>query len=256
MKYSFMKLVGKIAVVTGAASGIGRAIAEKFSLEGAIVYGLDSDEATLQRTSDDFSVKGISIRKKICDVSVENQVVSTMNEIFKEQKSVDVLVNNAGIMDDFIPLPYVSNSLWEKVLGVNLYGPFFLIREVLPTMLKNNFGVIVNIDSVAGLSGGKAGLTYTVSKHALIGLTQHLAFCYAQNGIRCNALAPGAVNTEIGKKMKPDVFGYERFQKGSATIPRAASPEEIATAALFLASDDASFVNGAVLVVDAGWTAY
>lgn len=251
-----MKLSGKTAVVTGAAAGIGKAITLYLAREGACIYAVDSDGGALEKTIMELSRDGVIIRSKVVDVSVESEVLQLLDFILKENKSIDILVNNAGIMDDFIPLLSVTNQLWGKVLGVNLNGPFYFSRAILPLMLKNKSGVILNIDSVAGLGGGKAGFTYTVSKHALIGLTKHIAYTYAQSGIRCNAIAPGAVNTDIGKKMKPDTFGYERFQKGSATIPRSASPEEIASVALFLVSDDGSFVNGAVLVADGGWTSY
>lgn len=251
-----MKLNNKTAIITGAASGIGKAIAEKFIQEGAEVLLVDNNLSLLTKTSEQISKDNKRVFYKKCDMSNLQEVKDVFRYAEETFKQINILVNNAGIMDDFIPLPLVTDTIWNQVMGVNLIGPFYACREVIPQMLRNQRGVILNIDSVGGLSGGKAGLAYTVSKHGLVGITKHIGYCYAESGIRCNAIAPGAVNTEIGKHMKPDVFGYSRFLKGSAAIPRTADPAEIAAIALFLVSDDASFVNGTVLVADGGWTAY
>jgi NAD(P)-dependent dehydrogenase (short-subunit alcohol dehydrogenase family) len=130
-------------------------------------------------------------------------------------------------------------------------------RKVLPIFMEKQSGVIVNIASVGGIFGSIAGAAYTASKHAVVGLTRSVGYQYAKQGIRCNAIAPGGVNTNMSATMTaPNQFGAERASGGMATIPRIGEPEEIAKVALFLASDEASFVNGTVITADAGWTAY
>jgi NAD(P)-dependent dehydrogenase (short-subunit alcohol dehydrogenase family) len=123
-------------------------------------------------------------------------------------------------------------------------------------MEKQGGGVIINIASIGGLMGSRAGAAYTTSKHALIGLTKNIGFMYANKGIRCNAIAPGGVNTNIGKNMNPNAFGYERCISGAANMPRMGESEEIAKAALFLACSDSSLVNATVITADSGWTSY
>jgi NAD(P)-dependent dehydrogenase (short-subunit alcohol dehydrogenase family) len=173
--------------------------------------------------------------------------------------TLDILVNNAGIMDHFQPVGELENSMWEKVMKVNLEGPFKAMRSAVKIFLKNGTGNIINICSIGGIKGGVAGAAYTTSKHALIGLTKNTGYMYSKSGIRCNAIAPGGVNTSIGdtidmSKITPLV--NDRIMSGMALNPRMGEASEIANAALFLASDDASFVNAQVLVVDGGWSAY
>ncbi|AJH78542.1 short chain dehydrogenase family protein [Heyndrickxia coagulans DSM 1 = ATCC 7050] len=156
-----------------------------------------------------------------------------------------------------VPAGDLTDALWERVIAVNTTGPMRTIRKSLPIFIEKGNGVIINVTSVGGLNGSRAGAAYTASKHAVIGLTKNVGFQYTLKGIRCNAIAPGGVETNIGTTMsEPNAFGLERAISGSANNPRTGKPEEIATVALFLASDDASFVNGAVITADAGWTAY
>ncbi len=169
---------------------------------------------------------------------------------------VDIVVNNAGIMDDFIPTAELITDKWNRVLGVNLNGPFYVSRAALRSMLPNKKGVILNIASIGGLHGGRAGAAYTTAKHGLIGLTKNTAFMYANEGIRCNAIAPGGVETSIGLTLHPHPFGYGKISPGLPLMPRAGKPIEIARLALFLVTDDASFINGSVITADAGWTAF
>lgn len=171
--------------------------------------------------------------------------------------TLDILVNNAGIMDNMVPAADLTDELWDKVLAINLTGTMRTTRKALSLFTKKKSGVIVNIASVAGLNGSRAGAAYTASKHAIVGLTKNVAFQYSELGIRCNAIAPGGVNTNIGTTMsEPNEFGLARATAGASFNPRSGEPEEIAKVALFLASDDASFVNGTVVTADSGWTAY
>lgn len=169
---------------------------------------------------------------------------------------IDILINNAGILDNFTALGDLSDELWEKVININLTAPMKLSRKVIPIMEKQESGNIINISSLGGLYGSRAGAAYTASKFALTGLTKNIAYMYAEKGIRCNAISPGGVDTEISANLEPSEFGMDRVMKGTANNIRSGSGKEIATIALFLASDESSFVNGDVIVADAGWTAY
>jgi NAD(P)-dependent dehydrogenase (short-subunit alcohol dehydrogenase family) len=250
------KLNGKTAVVTGAGSGMGAAISGLFAAEGAKVIAADIDQATVDAVVDSIKAKGGEATGIQVNVAKEEDVARMIDAAVSKYGSLDVLVNNAGIMDDFVPVESITNELWERVMAVNLNGPMYACRLAVPIMLKQGKGSIINIASIGGLEGSRAGATYTASKHALVGLTKNIGFMYAQKGIKCNAIAPGGVNTNIGKNMHPNQFGYERCTSGGASMPRMGESNEIATAALFLACDDSSFVNGTVLTADGGWTAY
>lgn len=250
------KLSKKTAIITGAASGMGKSIAELFASEGANVIVADLKKNEIDEVVNLITDKGGKAFGIVCDVSDEIQIKNLIDTTIDKFHSIDVLVNNAGIMDNFEPIAEVSNELWNRVLNVNLNGPFYACRLAVPIMMKQGSGSIINISSIGGLNGSRAGVAYTASKHALIGLTKNIGFMYAQKGIRCNAIAPGGVNTNIGKNMHPNIFGQERASSGGANMPRMGEPIEIANTALFLASDESSFLNGSILTVDGGWTAY
>lgn len=250
------KLQNKTAIVTGASSGMGKAIALLFAAEGANVVLADLHKNELDNLAAIIKEKGGSALPVVCNISVEADIKRMMELGKMEFNTIDVLVNNAGIMDDFLPVDLVSDEHWNRIMGVNVNGVFYACRLALPIMLEQGKGVIVNISSVGGLNGSRAGFAYTASKHAVIGMSKNIGFMYAKQGIRCNAIAPGGVNTNIGKNMKPNPFGYERCVSGAGSMPRMGESDEIANAALFLACDDSSFVNGTVLTADGGWTAY
>ncbi len=252
-----MKLTGKVAVVTGAASGMGKEIAKLFAKEGAKVVAADIDLDSLQAVVDEISKNGgiaLAVRGNIAKQADVENVIDTA---VKEYGDLDILINNAGIMDNFVSAANLTDELWDKIIAVNLTGTMRMTRKALSVFLPKEKGVIVNVASVAGLYGSRAGAAYTASKHAIIGLTRNIGYQYAKLGIRCNAIAPGGVNTNIGRTMaEPDKFGIDAAMSGIGSNPRQGEPEEIATIALFLASDDASFVNGNIITADAGWTAY
>ena len=249
-------LKGKVAIVTGAGSGIGQAIATRFASEGAHVVLLGLDPKHLDLTADMIHGRQGRCTAVTADVSDAKEWSRAFQEAAKVAGRIDVLVNNAGVMDDFTPAADVTDDLWRRVLGTNLDGVFYGCRLAIPVMQRQGAGSIVNVASIGGLQGGRAGAAYTASKHGVIGLTKNIAYMYAKTGIRCNAIAPGGVATAIGEKMKPHPFGYERMAGGIANAVRVGRPEEIAQVAQFLASDASSLVNGAVLTADAGWTAY
>lgn len=251
-----MRLKDKVAIVTGCGSGIGEASAKLFASEGAKVVGVDINDESIERVVGSIrEAGGVSLGLR-ADVSNSNDVEAMIDKVVEEYGGVDVLFNNAGIMDNFVPVADLSEELWEKVLAVNLTGPYLTSRAALKVMLEQKRGVIINNASVGGLFGVRGGAAYTVSKHGLIGLTKSIGAVYGDQGIRCVAVAPGGVNTNIASTIdNPHKLGAEKLAKGVGPVPMG-NPEEIAAVALFLASDEASFVNGSVIVADGGWTAY
>lgn len=262
-----MKLEGRVAVVTGASSGMGEAIARLFAQEGANVVAVARREERLEALQASATDYPGAILAHPGDVSREDDVNSMIETAVTQFGRLDILVNNAGIMDNMMPAGEASDELWDHVLAVNLTGPFWACRKAIGAMLDqplratkqgpSNAGNIINVSSIGGLFGSRAGAAYTASKHGLIGLSRNIGFMYAGRGIRCNAICPGGVETEIGTGIvHPSSFGIQRAMIGMETNPRQGSAEEIAQVALFLASDDSSFINGATIVADAGWTAY
>lgn len=251
-----MKLKDKIVVVTGVSSGMGKEIARLFLKEGALVAGIDIREDRLEQLKLEL-MAGDKLITYVGDVSDRVKMDTILDDIIEKNGKLDILVNNAGIMDEMMPVGEVSDGLWNKVMGVNLNGPMYLSRKAVNQMLIQGQGNIINIASVGGLYGSRAGAAYTASKFALVGLTKNIGFMYAKKGIRCNAICPGAVNTDIGAGIKaPSALGIERAMTGLGLNPRTGEPDEIARVALFLASDDSSIINGTVITADTGWTAY
>ena len=249
-------LQNRTAVVTGAGSGMGKAIALLFAKEGANVIVSDINAERVQEVVNEITGKGGAALGLVTNMAREEDVKKMMEAAMDNYNSIDILVNNAGVMDDFTPVADVTDELWNHVLGVNLNGPFFSCRLAVQQMLKQGSGVIVNVSSIGGLHGARAGAAYTASKHGLIGLTRNIGYMYGTKNIRCNAIAPGGVNTNIMEGSHPNAFGMERMSAGIANNIRTAEPLEIAELALFLASDKSSNINGTVVVADGGWTAY
>jgi NAD(P)-dependent dehydrogenase (short-subunit alcohol dehydrogenase family) len=169
-----------------------------------------------------------------------------------------VLVNNAGVMDQNEAVGDVDDETWERVLRVNLFGTMYLTRKAVKTMAEQGSGSIINIASIGGITGSVAGVSYTASKHGVIGLTRSTAYLYAQKGVRCNAILPGAVKTNIQQSMdvaKVDAWATERLNLSYGMIPAQLEADDVAKLALFLASDDAVHINGALIAADGGWRA-
>lgn len=252
-----MKLNGKIAIVTGAAAGMGKAIAMLYAKEGAKVVVSDINLEGAEATVAEIEMNGGSAMAILTNVAKEEDIQNLINKTIETYGTVDILVNNAGIMDNMAAVGDVTDEQWDRLLTINTTSVMRATRKVLPTFLAKNYGVIINIASVGGLHGSTAGAAYTASKHAVVGLTKNTGFQYAKEGIRCNAIAPGPIATNINATMTNiNERGAARCRTGMSTITRLGEPEEIAGVALFLASDDSRFVNGQVLAVDGGWTAY
>jgi len=265
-----MLLEGKVAIVTGAGSGIGRAAALRFAREGARVVVADLNAESARTVVEEIQAAGgtgLAVVGDLSDQAVVDQVVQAAVGTFG---GVDVLVNNAGIIDRLSAAADVSDAEWDRIIRVNLTAPFLLTRAALPHMLAKGKGAIVNTASRAGLGGSAAGTAYTISKHGVIGLTHSLAIMYRDAGIRANAIAPGATATNmyrgapgatttnialIAESGDPAARGPRTIGSYMSNTGRVADADESAAAIVFLASDAASNINGVVLPVDNGWSA-
>ena len=253
-----MRLADKVAVITGAAAGMGLAIATRFAAEGASIIAGDWNAERLDAAVRTIQASGGRIAAAHGNIADREAAEALVDFAISTHGRLDVLCNNAGVMDYMQGVGELDDEIWRRVLGVNLDGPMFTSRRAVQQMRRQGTGSIINIASIGGLQGGAAGAAYTVSKHALIGLTRNTAWMYAQEGIRCNAICPGATATNISETMPPDrldPFGAARAGEFAALIPATLEPRDIADLALFLASDEARFINGAVITADAGWTA-
>jgi len=251
-----MKLNGKSIVVTGASSGMGKSIVERFVHEGANVIAMARRKERLEALAETLKDAPGKVIPFVGDVSKEADMEAVIDLAVKEFGRLDVLVNNAGIMDDMSPIGDVKNENIERIFAVNVYGPMYAMRKAVQVFKEQgDGGNIINVASFGALRTA-AGAVYSASKAAVVSLSKNTAFMYLPDGIRCNVIAPGGIATEIATSMgMPNMNGYSRVQKVMATAPEMGTGEQIAGAALFLASDDSSYVNGDVLMVDGGWAA-
>ena len=246
------RFAGKTAIVTGAGSGIGRAAARRIAKEGGRVIVADVSSERVDAAVAEMGAAGAPEALGVVgDISQQADVDRILEAA---GPAVDVLANVAGIMDGFLPPHELDDDTWARVLGVNLTGPMRLTRAVLPGMLAAGRGSIVNVASEASLRASASGAAYTSSKHGLIGLTRSTAVFYGPSGVRCNAVCPGAVATNIEGTPRSD-FAMGVLGKHLGVIPGVATPEQLAAAICWLASDDSANVNGAVLASDGGWSA-
>lgn len=244
------RFAGKTAIVTGAGSGIGRATAVRLAQEGARVIASDVVADRLDGLIAEFP--HLDFVAVIGDVSTEE---TAQKLVTAAGPKVDVLANVAGIMDGFLPAAEVDDETWERVFSINVTSVMRLTRAVLPLMLTAGSGSIVNVTSEAGLRGSCAGVAYTASKHAVIGITKNTSVMYASKGIRTNAVAPGATKTNIEAPMKSALAGEILGPFMQTMLPPLASAEQLAAAITWLASDDSANVTGVVLASDGGWSA-
>ena len=248
-------LVNASVIVTGAGSGIGRATALQFVAAGANVVVADISAERAEEVVAQIVAAGgsaVAVAGDLADQAVVDRVVAAAVESFG---GVDVLVTNAGIMDSMSGPDETTDAEWDRVIRVNLTAPFMLTRAVLPIMEAKGKGAIVNTASEAALRGSCAGTAYTVSKHGVVGLTRSTAIMFRAKGVRVNAVAPGAVATNIEVTLDPEHTGPATIGPYLANMGRIAESDELASAIVFLASDAASNITGVVLPVDNGWAA-
>ncbi len=242
------RFAGKTVIVTGAGSGIGKATASRVAREGGRVIAVDVSKERLDETV--TALPGSDVTVVVGDITKPDDVAAIVKAAGDR---IDGLANIAGIMDDMSPMHEVSDAVWDRVFSVNVDGMFRLTRAVLPAMLAAHRGSIVNIASEAALRGSAAGLAYTASKHAVVGITKSTAFMYAGEGIRVNAVAPGPVATNIGGNFTSEL-GSERIGLMMSTLPPIAEPAQLAASITFLLSDDGTNLTGVIMPSDGGWS--
>ncbi len=244
------RLVGRVAIVTGAARGIGRAIAEAYAAEGARTVLVDLDGAGARSVAatlaDSVGVEG--------DVGDEARVAVIVADVLRDMGRLDIVVNNAAIQVEARLMDHSVDD-FHRIVRTNLLGTFLCSRAALPTMVAQGSGVIVNLSSILGLAGDALLPVYSMTKAGILGLTRSTAAAYGPYGVRCVAICPGDVDTELNQvyfASQPDPAGFRARIEHEYPMRRIATPAEIARTAVFLASDDASFINGSHLLVDGG----
>ncbi|MGO1725709.1 SDR family NAD(P)-dependent oxidoreductase [Glutamicibacter sp. BW77] len=240
---------GKTVIVTGAGSGIGKATALRVAKEGGKVIAADiSGERLGELVAENPQLSIVVVAGDITDQHVIDQIVAA------GEGKIDALANVAGIMDKFEPIHEIEDATWERVFNVNVNSILKLTRSVMPPMLAAENGTVVNVASEAGLRGAAAGVAYTASKHAVVGMTKNSAVMYGKKGIRFNAVAPGAVQTNIEAPMD-SAYAQQMIAPLMSIIPGMATAAQLAASITFLLSDDSTNINGVVLASDTGWSA-
>jgi 3-oxoacyl-[acyl-carrier protein] reductase len=242
-----MKLKDKVCIVTGAARGIGKATAMKFSVNGAKVVICDLDDTSVQTMAKELSEYG-DVTGFAVDVTKPDNIRSMVAEVLKAFGRIDILINNAGVTADALLIKMTSEQ-FDNVIDVNLKGTFNCTKEVAPAMIQQGKGKIINISSVVGLYGNFGQTNYAASKFGVIGMTKTWAKELGRKNINVNAVAPGFILTEMTMKMPDNVL---EMMKEKSPLKKLGTPEDVANACLFLASDESDFVHGAVICVDGG----
>jgi NAD(P)-dependent dehydrogenase (short-subunit alcohol dehydrogenase family) len=244
----------KVVLITGGGTGIGRATALRFSKEGASVVLMGRRKAPLVRVSKEITENGGRALPIQGDVTDEKSVHQVVLEALERYRKIDVLINNAGIAGDAVLIHKTTDQMWRELIEVNLTGSFRMVRAVLPHFLERKAGIIVNVSSMAALVGMPNMAAYSISKSGMIALTKCIAVEYGYLGIRCNCVCPGMVLTPMTEDY---LKAPQRYPGASSSnlLMRVGKPYEIAESILFLGLDESSFVTGAVLNIDGGYTA-
>lgn len=235
----FEEFKNKTIFITGAASGIGQAQAAAFLANGAHVIGLDLQESTITH---EFYTHYIG---SVTDSELIKNIIG--------EKTIDILCNTAGILDNYAKSLDTDEALWDQIFSVNIKGIFIVTNAVLPNMLARKKGIIINMTSIAGLVSGGGGAAYTASKHAVIGYTKQLSYDYCTEGIRVNALAPGAIQTPMNAADFEGAGEMAKWVENNTPARRWAMPEEVANVTLFIASNAADYMHATVIPIDGGW---
>ncbi|WP_231445327.1 SDR family NAD(P)-dependent oxidoreductase [Brevibacterium zhoupengii] len=253
------RLKNKVAIITGGAAGMGRTQSELYAREGASVAVIDIDENGGEQTIAAIEAEGGTAKFWKVDISNEAQVGSAVDEVVQAFGQIDVLINNAGVTGADKPTHEVSEAELDAVLGVDVKGLFFMTKHTVPHLKNAGGGSIVNFASIYGLVGSQELTPYHAAKGAVVALTKQDAVTYGKDSIRVNAVAPGTILTplvkELGSRGPGGLNAYKELMGAKHPIGRLGKPEDVAYATLFLASDEAAFITGAVLPVDGGYTA-
>lgn len=254
MSYS-KKLLGKVALVTGGASGIGRVTALEYAKEGANVVVVDINEAAAEAVVQEIKALDVDAISICTDVANADQVKAMVERAVAHFGKLDIAFNNAGIEIEHEPLARASEADFDKLMAINVKGVWLCMKYEIEQMLKQGSGAIVNTSSVGGIVGAGRNPIYSATKHAVMGLTRSAAIEYSRFGIRINAVCPGVIGTDMMNRAIERDVRREKFLAKSHPVGRVGEAEEVARAVVFLSSDDASFVMGAPLMVDGAFTA-
>lgn len=249
------RLEGKVVVITGSAFGMGKVTAQRMAEEGAKIVVFDYNEAGAQGTAKEIVDAGYEATAFVGDVSKWEDVDAAINLAVEIYGQLDVMINNAGILDDFTPIVDLDNDFWQRIIDINLTGVMYGCKRAIQEFQKQGTGGnIINTASVGGLRGGQAGVAYTASKHGVIGITRTVATEVAKDNIRVNSICPGGIETEMTK----DLMNTPEMQAiVQATVPMArfGVGEDVANGMIFLASDESKYITGTELNIDGGLTA-
>ena len=246
----FEEYIGKTVFVTGAASGIGQAQAIAFLENGANVFAFDVDEQGLLQLHEQYHERFAYTVGSVCS---KEDVMRAFEEAVATFEQVDILLNTAGILDGFAKTLETDEALWDRIMNTNVKGTYFVTNTILPHMVQRKSGVIVNMASIAGLVAGGGGAAYTASKHAIVGYTKQLDLDYCREGIRANAIAPGAIQTPMNKADFDGDGEMAKWVAQETPAGRWAQPSEVANLTLYLASQVADYMHGAIVPIDGGW---
>lgn len=251
-----MKLENKVAIITGSTKGIGKAAAMIFIAEGAKVVVVGTNEERGHATVKEILAVGGDAFFQKTDVTNEASLDALVAATMDKYGRIDILINNAGVSGTTANMNDITNDEWNTVLSTNLTAPFLLSKKIIPIMEKQGAGAIVNVASMASTGAGRGGLAYTSAKHGLLGLTRQMSLDHGRNGVRINAVLPGPIATEMIARVLAIPQHPVSMKIKMSPAGRAGESEEVGKAILFLASDDASFIHGAGLAVDGGYTIF
>jgi NAD(P)-dependent dehydrogenase (short-subunit alcohol dehydrogenase family) len=246
------RLANKVAIVTGGAHGTGRASAEQFAAEGAMVFVADVDDGAGEEVALEIRGRGGRAQFVHTDVTSDNDITRAVAAA-GESGRIDILVNNAALLGDWLNVAEATPEQWASSFSLTLMGAVNFTRAVLPMMIPHKCGSIINIASMQGLVAGRNSAAYTSMKHALVGMTRSTALDFGPQGIRANAICPGPIRTRISPPVGSELHAR---QVAKTMLGRTGEPREVAAAAVFLASDESSYITGVALPVDGGWTAF
>mgnify|MGYP001635053176 FL=1 len=251
-----MRFQNKTAIVTGSTKGIGKATAKLLAAEGAKVVVVGTTEEAGHAVVDEITAAGAEAFFQKTDVTSGADLDALVSAALDQYGKIDILINNAGIGGSLANLDQITDEEWNKVLATNLTAPFQLLKRVVPVMEKAGGGTVVNVASMASTGAGRGGIAYTTAKHGILGLTRQVSLDHGHSGIRINAVLPGPIDTQMIARILAMPQHPLNLKIKMSPSGRPGLPEEVAQAIAFLASDESSFIHGAALAVDGGYTIF